>query len=221
MALKVIELLVDDALTGDTRVEEIALVLQPAIETEFMWFGQQNFESVTDYPQYITDNAKRAQAWVDENGYGSCMTPVGKARLNQLAKGEPLSVETLKRMFSYISRHKGDLDSSKEFGDGCGYLAMMSWGEDGSWKTLNWLEGKLQQIEEEMGIDTSNLKPWSKTSGDTEMCGCGERTYQILQDGPCWEGYEMIGWKRNAEGQKVPNCVPKEELSAYELDVFG
>jgi len=171
--------------------------------------------------QYITDNAKRAQAWVDENGYGSCMTPVGKARLNQLAKGEPLSVETLKRMFSYISRHKGDLDSSKEFGDGCGYLAMMSWGEDGSWKTLNWLEGKLQQIEEEMGIDTSNLKPWSKTSGDTEMCGCGERTYQILQDGPCWEGYEMIGWKRNAEGQKVPNCVPKEELSAYELDVFG
>ena len=221
MALKVIELLVDDALTGDTRVEEIALVLQPAIETEFMWFGQQNFESVTDYPQYITDNAKRAQAWVDENGYGSCMTPVGKARLNQLAKGEPLSVETLKRMFSYISRHKGDLDSSKEFGDGCGYLAMMSWGEDGSWKTLNWLEGKLQQIEEEMGIDTSNLKPWSKTSGDTEMCGCGERTYQILQDGPCWEGYEMIGWKRNAEGQKVPNCVPKEELSAYELDIFG
>ncbi len=221
MALKVIELLVDDALTGDTRVEEIALVLQPAIETEFMWFGQQNFESVTDYPQYITDNAKRAQAWVDENGYGSCMTPVGKARLNQLAKGEPLSVETLKRKFSYISRHKGDLDSSKEFGDGCGYLAMMSWGEDGSWKTLNWLEGKLKQIEEEMAIDTSNLKPWSKTSGDTEMCGCGERTYQILQDGPCWEGYEMIGWKRNAEGQKVPNCVPKEELSAYELDIFG
>lgn len=43
MALKVIELEVDEALTGDTRVEEIALVLQPAIETEFMWFNKQDF----------------------------------------------------------------------------------------------------------------------------------------------------------------------------------
>lgn len=221
MALKVIELLVDDALSGDTRVEEIALVLQPAIETEFMWFGQQKFQTIEDYPQYITDNARRAKAYVDENGYGSCMTPVGKARLNQLAKGEPLSLETLKRMYSYISRHKGDLDSSKGFGDGCGYLAMMSWGEDGSWNTLKWLENKISSIEEEMAIDTSNLKPWAKTTGDTEMCGCGENTYQILEQGPCWDGYEMLGWKRNAEGDKVPNCVPKEELSAYELDVFG
>jgi len=28
-------------------------------------------------------------------------------------------------------------------------------------------------------------------------------------DGPCWEGYEMIGWKR-VGGKRVPNCVPKD-----------
>lgn len=28
-----------------------------------------------------------------------------------------------------------------------------------------------------------------------------------MSDGPCWEGYEMIGWKR-VGGKRVPNCVP-------------
>ena len=29
---------------------------------------------------------------------------------------------------------------------------------------------------------------------------------------PCWEGYEMIGWKR-VGGTRVPNCVPKSKKS--------
>lgn len=33
-----------------------------------------------------------------------------------------------------------------------------------------------------------------------------------MSDGPCWEGYEMIGWKR-VGGKRVPNCVPKTEKS--------
>lgn len=203
MALKVIELEIDESLSGETRVEEIALVLEPAIETQFMWFNQQGFQTIDDYPQYITDNAVRAKKWVDENGYGNCMTPVGKARLNQLAKGEPLSLDTLKRMYSYIARHKQDLETSKDFGDGCGFLAMMSWGEDGSWRTFDWLESKISQIEE-MSIDTGNLQPWAQTTGSTMI--------QNMEDGPCWEGYEMIGWKEK-DGVRVPNCVPKEKLS--------
>ena len=35
-------------------------------------------------------------------------------------------------------------------------------------------------------------------------------------DDPCWEGYEMVGFK-NVDGKKVPNCVPinaeKQEMS--------
>ena len=27
---------------------------------------------------------------------------------------------------------------------------------------------------------------------------------------PCWDGYEMIGWKKGDNGQKVPNCVPQK-----------
>jgi hypothetical protein len=166
MALRVIELDIDEALSGDTRVEEIALVLQPAIETEFMWFSKQEFEeSISDYPQYIIDNAKRAKKWVDENGYGDCMTPVGKNRLNQLANGEPISVETIKRMYSYLARHKKDLETSKSYDDGCGLLAYDSWG---GVEALDWSERFLQRVEEEMGYDVGALTPWSQTTGTTQ-----------------------------------------------------
>jgi hypothetical protein len=206
MALRVIELDIDEALSGDTRVEEIALVLQPAIETEFMWFSKEEFEeSVTDYPQYIIDNAQSAKKWVDENGYGSCMTPVGKKRLNQLANGEPISVETIKRMYSYLARHKKDLETSKSYDDGCGLLSYNSWG---GVEALDWSEKYLQRIEEEMGYDVGSLTPWSQTSGTTEF------------KEPCYDGYEMIGMKEK-DGKMVPNCVPIEGFSQYDLDVFG
>jgi len=34
----------------------------------------------------------------------------------------------------------------------------------------------------------------------------------LADDQPCWDGYEMIGWKIK-DGKKVPNCVPKENMS--------
>jgi len=108
---------------------------------------EMSFESISDYPQYITDNAIKAKNWVDENGYGDCMTPVGKARLNQLANREPLSLETLKRMKAYGDRHKKDLEASKSFDDGCGMLAWYSWGLDETGRVEKWLESEITQIE--------------------------------------------------------------------------
>jgi len=35
------------------------------------------------------------------------------------------------------------------------------------------------------------------------------------KDGPCWSGYEMIGWKMK-DGKKVPNCVPMKETHTPE-----
>ena len=105
--IRIIDLDIEGTITGDTKVTEIALVEMPAIEQNFIYFTKEQFvDSITDYPQYIIDNAREAKAWVEENGYGSCMTPVGKSRLNQLAKGEPISLETMKRMKAYADRHK-------------------------------------------------------------------------------------------------------------------
>jgi len=170
--IRVIDLDIDGSLTGDTRVEEIALVQMPAIEQNFIYFTQQEFvDSITDYPQYITDTAKRAKKWVDENGYGNCMTPVGKSRLNQLANREPVSIETLKRMKAFGTRHKKDWDSSKSFEEGCGYLAMASWGFEPSTydSVMNYLERiitkqeQMAEIGERGGVKESKKAPKSNT----------------------------------------------------------
>jgi hypothetical protein len=103
-------------------------------------------ESITDYPEGVKNEAKRAVDYAEKNGWGSCGTDVGKQRASQLAKGEPISVDTLKRMYSYLSRHKVDLQSSKSFDDGCGSLMYSSWGGEAG---LTWAERKLGQIEKQ------------------------------------------------------------------------
>jgi hypothetical protein len=112
-----------------------------ASEDYLNMFQNLNFESHSDYPQEVKDVAKRVLNWVDKNGWGSCGTDVGKQRANQLAKGEPLSVSTIHRMYSYLSRHKGDLKSSKSYDDGCGKLMYDSWGGE---PALQWAERKIQ-----------------------------------------------------------------------------
>jgi hypothetical protein len=103
-------------------------------------------ESITDYPEGVKNAAARAVKWADENGWGSCGTQVGKTRASQLASGDPISVDTLKRMYSYLSRHKVDLESSKTYEDGCGKLMYDSWGGEAA---LTWSERKLKQLENE------------------------------------------------------------------------
>jgi hypothetical protein len=100
-------------------------------------------ESYSDYPDGVKSNAKAALKYANDNGWGSCGTPVGKQRANQLAKGEPISVDTIKRMYSFLSRHEGDLEVSKSFTDGCGYLMYMAWGGKSG---LSWSRNKLRTL---------------------------------------------------------------------------
>jgi len=55
-------------------------------------------DSISDYPEGVKNAAKSAVAYAEKNGWGSCGTGVGKQRASQLAKGENISVDTLKRI---------------------------------------------------------------------------------------------------------------------------
>jgi len=73
----------------------------------------------------VRNNAKRGIA-LNEKVNNKCATQVGKVRAQQLAKGEPISKDTIKRMFSYLSRaeeyyEEGDTSS-------CGYISYLLWG---------------------------------------------------------------------------------------------
>lgn len=111
----------------------------------------ENFESITDYPQGVKDAAQRALDWVEKNGWGSCGTAVGKQRANQLANGEPISLDTIKRMYSYLSRHKIDLQSSKSYEDGCGKLMYDAWGGDAA---LSWSKRYTEKETKEEKLQT-------------------------------------------------------------------
>ena len=98
-------------------------------------------DSYTDYPKAASENAKVALRWAEENGWGSCGTPVGKARANQLAKNEPITRDTIARMAAF-ERHRQN--SYKELGDGCGRLMWLAWGGD---EGIEWAQRKLEQID--------------------------------------------------------------------------
>jgi hypothetical protein len=102
---------------------------------------QYKLETYNDYPKEASENAKIALRYAEENGWGDCGTPVGKARANQLANGENISRETILRMASF-ARHKEN--SQKELGDGCGRLMWLAWGGDAG---IEWAQRKLEQID--------------------------------------------------------------------------
>lgn len=52
--------------------------------------------------------AKRALKWKEDGKATGAGTPVGWTRANQLAKRQPLSLDTVKRMYSFFSRHEVD-----------------------------------------------------------------------------------------------------------------
>ena len=109
--------------------------------------------SYSDYPELIRKNAQSALDFIERTGNpNGCMTQVGKVRAQQLAQGKPISIETVKRMKAYISRHTIDLESSKSYEDGCGKLAMDAWG---GVEALPWVERTIQQYEKMSSTETT------------------------------------------------------------------
>ena len=101
-------------------------------------------QSYTDYPESVKENAARGIRLNDEVN-NKCATQVGKVRAQQLANGEPISLETIKRMYSYLSRAKTyyNPDDTKA----CGTISYLLWGGP---EALNYSKRKLDEIEKEV-----------------------------------------------------------------------
>lgn len=100
-------------------------------------------KTYNDYPEAAVNSAKRALKWVEANGWGTCGTPVGKARARQLANREPLSRDTIARMASF-KRHQQHADVP--YTEGCGGLMWDAWGGTAG---VEWAIRKLKEIDNE------------------------------------------------------------------------
>lgn len=99
-------------------------------------------ESYSDYPSGVRNNAKRGIELNDKNN-NKCATPVGKVRAQQLAQGKPISVETIKRMHSYLSRAEEYYDENDM--NACGTISYLLWG---GLAGKRWAASKLKELGE-------------------------------------------------------------------------
>tara|TARA_Y100000385_G_scaffold192240_1_gene198842 strand:+ start:3128 stop:4132 length:1005 start_codon:yes stop_codon:yes gene_type:complete len=101
-------------------------------------------ESFNDYPDSVANNAKRGIE-LNEKVNNKCATDVGKIRAQQLAKKEKISTETIKRMYSYLSRAEEYYDESDT--DACGTISYLLWGGKSA---KSWAEAKINELNLEL-----------------------------------------------------------------------
>ena len=82
-----------------------------------------------DYPQTASRQARAALEHKKENG-SQCGTAVGWRRANQLASREALSLDTVRRTFSFLSRAKvyNTGNFTKDGREVCGSIMYAAWG---------------------------------------------------------------------------------------------
>lgn len=96
-------------------------------------------KSYSDYPQAVRDAAERGIR-LNEDVNNKCATQVGKIRAQQLANGEAVTILTVKRMYSYLSRAATYYDPNDD--QACGTISYLLWGGE---PALRWAERILKQ----------------------------------------------------------------------------
>ena len=166
--MKIIRLEIDEnsILAG---IDAMALVEAPAIQEDFYYFASEKFaETYSDYPEAVVEAAKQGIKRNDAIG-NRCATQVGKVRAQQLANREPVSLDTVQRMRSFLLRQKDnyELAQSRRDYNACGYISYLLWGGPSA---LPWAEKILRQNDKEFakvgprgGITASPKAPKSDT----------------------------------------------------------
>ena len=114
----------------------------PAAKADDLWEDDDTVEYETDSvtkadgyspPAGARSAARRAIKFKEDGKANGAGTSVGWTRAGQLARGESISLSTVKRMYSYFSRHEVD-KKGKDWGNTAnpsnGYIMWLAWGGD-------------------------------------------------------------------------------------------
>ena len=125
--------------------------------------------------QEMADEAAQGLEWREEFGRGG--TEVGVARARDIKNRVNLSIETIKRMYSYFSRHEVDKEGQGFYSGDEGYpsagrIAWALWGGDVG---FSWTKRKIEEIgKEEKFIDMKNKEIRTIDVQDLELRMDGE-----------------------------------------------
>lgn len=103
-------------------------------------------------PKSVREAAQRAIEWIDNGLAGGGFTSVGRTRAGQLARGESISIDTLKRMKSFLARHKVDgqalgFNRGEKGFPSAGRVSWDAWGGDAGFA---WAESMVERYENEV-----------------------------------------------------------------------
>jgi len=102
------------------------------------FYEKQTFK---DYPQSAVNNAKKGIE-LNEAVNNKCATAVGKQRARDIVAKRPFSLDTLKRVYSYLSRAKEYYNANDE--KACGTISYLLWGGE---SMRVWSKNKLAELE--------------------------------------------------------------------------
>jgi hypothetical protein len=176
--------------------------------------------------------ARRAIKLKEQGKAKGAGTAVGWTRAGQLSRGETLSLSTVKRMYSYFSRHEVDKqgkDWDNAENPSNGKIMWLAWGGDAgfSWsrkivnreKTMKKNLELNEIVEEIKDMFDDVVNPITKSieieieeddeeddMEDYESDNEEEDKWDNMEKA-CWSGYKQEGMKEKG-GRMVPNCVP-------------
>lgn len=205
----------------DEEAENIVDVIKSILSSEMI-----TLESYNDYPKGVQNNAKRGIE-MNEKVNNKCATQVGKVRAATLAKKGKITLSTIKRMYSYLSRAETYYDPNDS--KACGTISYLLWGGKAA---LGWSRNKLRELGE-LDLETKVVSDnyaiiddrlayatEEKAAEMAQKIGCegyhihnleGKDWYMPCEThelkAPCTAGYEQYGMKRKG-GKLVPNCIP-------------
>lgn len=155
--------------------EDVTPVEDPLIEEELDAYDDEEEEKAISDIDFkptagMAAEAQRGLDWRKEFGRGG--TNVGSTRASQLIKRENLSPDTVKRMYSFFSRHEVD-KQAEGFKQGekgypsAGRIAWALWGGDAG---FSWSRKKRDQIEAESkaepnALNVGDMVSWNSSGG--------------------------------------------------------
>ena len=99
----------------------------------------------------MANAAKRAIKWKEEGKAKGAGTSVGWTRAGQLSRRENLSLDTVKRMYSYFSRHEVDkkgkgFNSGEEGFPSNGRIMWEAWGGDAGFSWSRAIVNRMNKV---------------------------------------------------------------------------
>lgn len=108
----------------------------------------------------MQEEAKRALAWIADGKAGSGFTDVGRKRASDIASGNPMSAQTVLRMYSFFARHEVDKKGAGFSPDEKGYpsagrVAWAAWGGDAGYSWSTKIRNQLSKSARALSLMTS------------------------------------------------------------------